>query len=363
MAQQFQVLRCCSCHVFQVQQVKKSKKWNCKICDEKQSILKVFGEGSGADCRHHVQKLNLLQGEVEQAPANLLGCIEEPIERGDENIVLNLEEELGWQEKRVDLVSRWTKYLDERCEEQEKEDTEEVMVPTEKQTYSSKRNMVAHSRFVPARKYKKARLYTSNDCRSEERRDSGFAKDVQNFENRINSVTVDIKNCGEATCESVLIPADEEYAVHRENKDPGSRGAGFSKWEKFLLPGKSCNNDATTVVTQEEQGALAQTPVAGASDKRAATTINCNWDHTSQQNGSTPFYSVQQDSTIDHIAVASVSMGRSRHAAALVSAHYLQERLPEQPASIASARPLTISNSKNLYRNLFSTGDDFDDYI
>uniref|UniRef100_A0A3B4BBA7 MRN complex-interacting protein N-terminal domain-containing protein n=1 Tax=Periophthalmus magnuspinnatus TaxID=409849 RepID=A0A3B4BBA7_9GOBI len=62
MVQQFHVLRCFSCEVFQVQQVKKVNKWSCKLCGQKQSVLKEFGRGSGADCRRHVQKLNAARG-------------------------------------------------------------------------------------------------------------------------------------------------------------------------------------------------------------------------------------------------------------------------------------------------------------
>ncbi|XP_070595195.1 MRN complex-interacting protein isoform X1 [Erythrolamprus reginae] len=99
MAQQFQVLRCCSCHIFQVQQVKKSKKWNCKICDEKQSILKVFGQGSGVDCRHHVQKLNLLQGEQDHTPVSKPRNKESgPIV--DENMAVHIKEKTDWEDSR-----------------------------------------------------------------------------------------------------------------------------------------------------------------------------------------------------------------------------------------------------------------------
>ncbi|XP_012920706.1 MRN complex-interacting protein [Heterocephalus glaber] len=63
---QSRVLRCCSCRLFQAHQVKKSLKWTCKACGEKQSFLRAYGEGSGADCRRHVQKLNLLQGQVSE---------------------------------------------------------------------------------------------------------------------------------------------------------------------------------------------------------------------------------------------------------------------------------------------------------
>ncbi|XP_062520495.1 uncharacterized protein LOC134195487 isoform X2 [Corticium candelabrum] len=59
MAQSFVVIRCYACSTFQVHQVKKSKTWVCKLCGEKQSRRKVFAEGNGTECRHHVQKLNM----------------------------------------------------------------------------------------------------------------------------------------------------------------------------------------------------------------------------------------------------------------------------------------------------------------
>ncbi|XP_010622072.1 MRN complex-interacting protein [Fukomys damarensis] len=46
--------------------VKKSLRWTCKACGEKQSFLRAYGEGSGAHCRSHVQKLNLLQGQASE---------------------------------------------------------------------------------------------------------------------------------------------------------------------------------------------------------------------------------------------------------------------------------------------------------
>ncbi|ESO85983.1 hypothetical protein LOTGIDRAFT_69762, partial [Lottia gigantea] len=62
--QEFHVLQCHQCKTFQVQQVKKVLKWSCKLCGEKQSVLRVYGRGSGADCRKHVQNLNTLRGEL-----------------------------------------------------------------------------------------------------------------------------------------------------------------------------------------------------------------------------------------------------------------------------------------------------------
>uniref|UniRef100_A0A665TX25 MRN complex-interacting protein N-terminal domain-containing protein n=1 Tax=Echeneis naucrates TaxID=173247 RepID=A0A665TX25_ECHNA len=39
-------------------------RWSCKVCGQKQSLLKEFGRGSGADCRRHVQRLNAMRGAM-----------------------------------------------------------------------------------------------------------------------------------------------------------------------------------------------------------------------------------------------------------------------------------------------------------
>jgi len=75
MPQEFQVVRCFSCQTFQGQQVKKAKKWRCKVCGEKQSYCKVYGQGNGKECRLHVQKLNEMAANMQQG-------LEEEVERG-----------------------------------------------------------------------------------------------------------------------------------------------------------------------------------------------------------------------------------------------------------------------------------------
>ena len=42
MGQSFLVVRCCECQVFQVDMVKKVAKWQCKVCQVKQSQKQVF---------------------------------------------------------------------------------------------------------------------------------------------------------------------------------------------------------------------------------------------------------------------------------------------------------------------------------
>ncbi|XP_073851133.1 MRN complex-interacting protein isoform X4 [Macaca fascicularis] len=100
-------------------EVKKSVKWTCKACGEKQSFLRAYGEGSGADCRHHVQKLNLLQGQGSELP---LRSLEETVSAGEEeNMGHQQAGNVKQQEKSQPLESRWLKYLERDSQELELE--------------------------------------------------------------------------------------------------------------------------------------------------------------------------------------------------------------------------------------------------
>ncbi|XP_006987155.1 MRN complex-interacting protein [Peromyscus maniculatus bairdii] len=114
-AQQSRVLRCCSCHLFQAHQVKKSLKWTCKACGEKQSFVRAYGEGSGADCRRHVQKLNLLQGQVSELS---LRSVDRAASE-EENAGPQQAENGSQQAPSEPQESRWLKYLDKGCEDPE----------------------------------------------------------------------------------------------------------------------------------------------------------------------------------------------------------------------------------------------------
>ncbi|XP_042196089.1 MRN complex-interacting protein isoform X2 [Callorhinchus milii] len=145
MGPQFQALRCFSCKTFQVQQVKKSKRWNCKVCGETQSVLKVYGQGSGADCRHHVQKLNLLQGEMVQAADTAPWS-------GECEVGVSVKDGTDWhcdeakrpQESERAGGSRWSKYLEETPEQEDDDDQEEeawIGASVRQQGQASTRNL------------------------------------------------------------------------------------------------------------------------------------------------------------------------------------------------------------------------------
>ncbi|XP_023119101.2 MRN complex-interacting protein [Amphiprion ocellaris] len=117
MVQEFHVVRCFSCQSFQVQQVKKVNRWSCKLCGEKQSLLKEYGRGSGADCRRHVQKLNAIRGAMmEEQEDNTWSIWEQQVEAE--------EQKQGDDQVTQTQVSRWSKYLDTPKEAELEEEEE-----------------------------------------------------------------------------------------------------------------------------------------------------------------------------------------------------------------------------------------------
>ncbi|XP_050960375.1 MRN complex-interacting protein [Labeo rohita] len=139
MVQEFHVLRCFSCQTFQVQQVKKSKKWTCKVCGEKQSLIKEFGRGTAADCRRHVQKLNALRGQMLEVNSEQLLSQGEPDENyGSEDVNESLVQNHK-SEQEVAHVSRWSKYTDQTAEgpDRQEDEEEDENVYTERYRFKS----------------------------------------------------------------------------------------------------------------------------------------------------------------------------------------------------------------------------------
>ncbi|KAL4853313.1 MRN complex-interacting protein [Chlorella vulgaris] len=72
MPQTFRVVQCHQCKAFQSDLEKKAKKWQCKLCGEKQSLQRVFARShSNKDCRLVVQQYNEARGIAEQEAGEL----------------------------------------------------------------------------------------------------------------------------------------------------------------------------------------------------------------------------------------------------------------------------------------------------
>lgn len=71
MPQTWLVVCCHSCGKFQVDQEKKAKKWQCKVCGEKQSLQRIYARSHSAkDCRLVTQQYNSARGQIEDKDAH-----------------------------------------------------------------------------------------------------------------------------------------------------------------------------------------------------------------------------------------------------------------------------------------------------
>ena len=64
---EYHIVRCCDCLMFQVQQKKKVKRFNCKLCGKKQSLQRIYGQSYQAkDLRPLVQQFNMDEGTARE---------------------------------------------------------------------------------------------------------------------------------------------------------------------------------------------------------------------------------------------------------------------------------------------------------
>uniref|UniRef100_A0A8C3NWR7 MRN complex-interacting protein N-terminal domain-containing protein n=1 Tax=Cyanoderma ruficeps TaxID=181631 RepID=A0A8C3NWR7_9PASS len=252
MAQRFWVLRCCSCRRFQGQQAKRSRRWSCSVCGQRQAVQKVYGEGSGLECRHHVQKLNLLQGEAEEALGWTSWCVEDSV-NDSKNSAAQHEDSSVQQEGRTE-GSRWSKYLDQESEDQE--DDEEEAALERQQFCSQRKNTVGEQR-------KHLKRFPSSDV-PEHAEESGVsqlvnqAKRIKTTEHKKCFVAVPDGHYGDAGSGGSVAPAVCDSLVPEENTQPPTACTKPSKWAKFLplYDNSSENAAAVTMALQEGSGGV-----------------------------------------------------------------------------------------------------------
>ncbi|KQS44181.1 MRN complex-interacting protein [Drosophila erecta] len=114
MSQQIRVVQCIQCKMYQVDFVKKAKTWQCKICRQKQNVLKEFFRGSAAECRVRVQHLNLERGMQEDRQNSLFITAKRQLEAEED--CLESEENTTPQKK----TNKWANYVDKPLETTQK---------------------------------------------------------------------------------------------------------------------------------------------------------------------------------------------------------------------------------------------------
>ncbi|NXX33193.1 MRNIP protein, partial [Nicator chloris] len=208
--------------------------------------VQVYGQGSGLECRRHVQKLNLLQGEAEEALGWTSWCVEDSV-TDSKNRAAQHEDSSVQQEGRTE-GSRWSKYLDQESEDQE--DDEEEAALERQQFCSQRKNTVGEQRKLPKR------FLCSNV--PEHAEESGVSQLVyQAKKHKKCFVAVPDGHDGDAGSGGSVVPAACEPVVSEENTQPPTASTKPSKWGKFLsLSDNSSENAAAVTMALQGSGGV-----------------------------------------------------------------------------------------------------------
>ncbi|XP_030465405.2 uncharacterized protein LOC115684697 [Syzygium oleosum] len=126
----FIALQCCQCSTMQVkQQKKRSNRWMCVVCNQKQSVRKVFARGFVArDVRKFVQSFNM-----SRLSSSDLGALDPPLEGGGGGGGGAVRDRAGGGDGRKLKRSDWSEYLDveQDMRAEEEEDDGEMKIVTE----------------------------------------------------------------------------------------------------------------------------------------------------------------------------------------------------------------------------------------
>ncbi|NWV35028.1 MRNIP protein, partial [Grantiella picta] len=205
--------------------------------------VQVYGQGSGLECRRHVQKLNLLQGEAEEALGWTSWCVEDSV--NDSKNRAAQQKDISVQQEGRTEGSRWSKYLDQESEDQDGDKEEAAL---ERQQFCSQTNNTVGEQ----RKHQRHFLSTDVPEHVEESGVSQLFYPATKLKKGFVAVPDGDSGSGgsvvPAVCESVL----------PQNTQPSTACTKPSKWGKFLSSSdKSSENDAAaTMALQEGSGGL-----------------------------------------------------------------------------------------------------------
>ncbi|NXF72529.1 MRNIP protein, partial [Sclerurus mexicanus] len=226
----------------------------------------VYGQGSGPDCRHHVQKLNLLQGEAEEALGWTSWCVEDSVNDNKKTAAQHEDSSVQQEASQTSEVSRWSKYLDQEREDQEDGEEEAAL---ERQQFCSRRKNTGGEQ----RKHRKSFLDSDGPEHAEE---NGLFQPVYQAKKfkTTEKCCASVPGGGErdAVSGGSVIPATCEPVALEDNTQPPTACAKPSKWGKFLSSSdnSSENTAEVTLSLQEGSGGLGlnSTAAAGASGAR-----------------------------------------------------------------------------------------------
>ncbi|NXP05525.1 MRNIP protein, partial [Thinocorus orbignyianus] len=316
-------------------------------------FFQIYGQGSGPDCRRHVQKLNLLQGQAEEAVGWTSGCVEESV-FSSRNRAAQCEDGSVQQEGRAE-VSHWSKYLDKDSEDQE--DGKEA-VNTERQQFCSRRkNAVKEQR-------KQQKSFLSSDVQEypEENGGSQLAYPAKKHKNCV--VAVASQGDRDAVSGDNMVPAVCKPPVPEENTQAPIAWTKPSKWEKFLSCSDSCSKNVAgvTLSPQEGSGRLGLHSTTAADDggasrcsEQAGRTLGTGFEF--KKYGASTNCSVEDDALFKEPQSQSVRAG-SGVSEATAGRCCLGSTRRANTLVNCNTRPKASNIS---CEHLFCTGEEFDD--
>ncbi|PVU94640.1 hypothetical protein BB559_002948 [Furculomyces boomerangus] len=237
-----QVLKCAfdQCGTFQVQQKKKLSKWSCKVCGEKQSLIKVFFESSTApECRKVVQELNRSRGELEIAyKQHTLSTINNYNNIDPECENNKLDSSLAPVFKKPEQ-SIWSKF-DKGNESVSDSESDDFRIPKEKQSYkqsykNSRHKITAISlldtnatKSFSSTKRQIINNYKAPDTRTIQNSSTEFSNKKVRLEHKIDEKkTIDKQHTTNST-KKVVIDDTNKDNISKSNTEKQS------KWSKFV---------------------------------------------------------------------------------------------------------------------------------
>lgn len=125
---EFLCLQCCDCGTFQCQQKRKDKKFSCKVCGKKQSVVRVYAISYKAkDIRGLVMKYNEMRGKGELAD---LERELQPVDDSELGVTWegeDAEAEVRGAPSEESGVSKWAQFMDDdtKKEDDKKDDDDD----------------------------------------------------------------------------------------------------------------------------------------------------------------------------------------------------------------------------------------------
>ncbi|XP_010534119.1 PREDICTED: uncharacterized protein LOC104809747 [Tarenaya hassleriana] len=202
----FIALQCCQCSTMQVKQQKKSSnKWVCVICNQKQSVRKIFAQGYKAkELRFFVQSFNMSRKSLEEEDTAAGGTLSEI--------------HVDWKKRRTD----WTEYLDldppNRCrrspEDGEAKEGMDAEIVTE----------------MPKDMFKKPRLNTYSSG------GGGSSMDAEDGNEPYNPIFSRKSIIEQRQCSGKA--SKREHELKQRNLVRGGVANSASKWNAYLTQGE-----------------------------------------------------------------------------------------------------------------------------